>query len=282
MTKARSHRRWRHMTIGIIGTGHMGGMLARAFAKTSGETVYVYNRSRAKAEAVAANCPQIVICDTLQQIAALSDVVVVCTKAVDGERVAEQLGPYLTAEQLLLTTISTVDLARWQRLTTATPIKIVPSLTQSVQKGVVLITYPDNVERAVAQAVERRLARIGQPYVVRDTDVRVCSDLTSCGPAFLAFLCQTWAMAASRVSGIPYAETQSLVTNTLIGLAAMLEQGMDFGRVLEQICVPGGVTEAGLEALAGAEEMFVKLHEVTARHAHPSRSITPLPARDAR
>ncbi|WP_134160726.1 pyrroline-5-carboxylate reductase dimerization domain-containing protein [Alicyclobacillus sacchari] len=282
MTKARSHRRWRHMTIGIIGTGHMGGMLARAFAETSGETVYVYNRSRAKAEAVAASCPQIVVCDTIQQIAALSDAVFVCTKAIDGERVAEQVGPHLTAEQLLLTTISTVDLASWQRLTKATPIKIVPSLTQSVHKGVVLITYPDNVERAVQQAIECKLSRIGQPYVVRDADVRVCSDLTSCGPAFFAFLCQAWATAASRISGIPYAETESLVTNTLIGLAALLEQGADFGQVLEQICVPGGVTEAGLKTLGGAEEMFANLHKTTARHTHPGRTVEPLPARDGR
>ncbi|WP_284285869.1 NAD(P)-binding domain-containing protein [Alicyclobacillus fastidiosus] len=123
------------MQIGIVGTGQMGGMLARAFAETAPENVYVFNRSRAKAESVAADLTNVIVCDDWETLIERVDAVFLCTKGKDGLSLIKKLGPLLKSDQLLVTTISNIDLDRWQELTPATPVKLIPSLTQTIHRG---------------------------------------------------------------------------------------------------------------------------------------------------
>ncbi|MCL6488883.1 MAG: NAD(P)-binding domain-containing protein [Alicyclobacillus mali] len=259
------------MTIGIIGTGHMGGMLAALFAETSGDRVLVFNRTPEKATLVAARHPRIEVAQDLQTIADMCDAVFICTRAPDGEGVVRDIGPRLMPSSLLVTTISTADLAAWRRLTPAAPVKIVPSLTQWAKAGVIVVIYPEATHPDVKRRVERLLAPLGKPFSVPEEQVRLAADLTSCGPAFLARLCLAWSNAAAAVGSMDRAEAAALIRETAIGFARLLETGWSFAEVLDAICVPGGVTEAGLAALAQAESVFADLHRRTARFAsgHP-------------
>ncbi|SIS92856.1 pyrroline-5-carboxylate reductase dimerization domain-containing protein [Alicyclobacillus vulcanalis] len=269
------------MTIGIIGTGHMGGMLAALLAETSGERVLVFNRTPEKAALVAKRHANIAVAPDLRTVAEACDAVVLCTRAPDGEAVMREIGPRLAPETLLLTTISTVDLAAWQRLTRAVPVKMVPSLTQWAKAGVILVVYPRAIDPRTGERIQRRveqlLTPLGKPYAVSDHELRVASDLTSCGPAFLARLYLAWAEAASKTGALSREEAEELIRETALGLARLLEAGFSFDEVLDAICVPGGVTEAGLAALASAEAMFADLHRRTARFAsgHPPSQPTP-------
>ncbi len=271
------------MKIGIIGTGHMGGMLARAFAETSSECVYVYNRTAEKAEAVAADFTNMAVCNTWRSLVSCVDAVILCTKAADGFHMMQQLGPALSRNQLLLTTISSIDLDQWQEFTPATPVKLIPSLTQTVHKGALLVSYPRTISPEDKLRLEQKLSAIGRPYVIDEAQVRVCSDLTSCGPAFLTSICQSWAQAAAQTGNIDRAEAESLLASMITGLAALLEAGMTFEQVIDQIRVPGGVTELGLEALGdGPLQLFTRLHAETARYAngHKRNSVpSPLASR---
>ena len=259
------------MTIGIVGTGHMGGMLAALLAETSGERVLVFNRTPEKAALVAERHPRIVVAASLNAVAEACDTVIICTRAQDGEDVARVLGPLLKPNGLLLTTISTVDLAAWQRLTPATPVKIVPSLTQMARAGVILVVYPAVVDPGIERRVEALLSPLGRPFPIPEDRVRIASDLTSCGPAFLARLCLAWADAAAGTGQIDRAEAEQLIRDTAVGFARLVEKGLSLAEVLDAIRVPGGVTEAGLEALSDVEGVFADLHRRTARFArgHP-------------
>jgi len=263
------------MTIGIIGTGHMGGMLAALLAETSGERVLVFNRTPEKAALVAERHPHIAVAAGPCEIAEACDTVVICTRAADGEQVIREIGPRLKPKSLLLTTISTADLAAWQRLTPAIPVKIVPSLTQWAKAGVILVIYPEVIDVGVKRRVEELLNPIGRPFPVAEEQVRMASDLTSCGPAFWARLCLAWSNAAAATGALDSTEAAELIRDTAIGFSRLLEAGWSFAEVVDAVCVPGGVTEAGLEALAGVEGIFADLHRRTARFARGHPPETP-------
>lgn len=257
------------MQIGIIGTGHMGGMLATAFAKTAPDTIYLYNRSRHKAEAIAAGFEQLVVCDDWKTLVSRVDAIFLCTKAADGLALAKSFGPMLRSDQLLVTTISSVEIDHWRTMTDATPIKLIPSLTQSVHSGVVLISYPRGTSLDVRACLESKVSCIGEPCVIDEAQVRICSDLTSCGPAFLATICKQWAEAAGLTGMVETAQAEHLISQMVIGFADLLASGMSIDEVVRRIRVPGGVTEIGIEAMSDVPlQLFHRLHEETARHAH--------------
>lgn len=247
----------------------MGGMLARAFAQTSPDTVWIYNRSPQKANCIADEYEHVVVCDTWAQVVSRADVVVLCTKATDGKSLMREMGRRLSPSQLFVTTISSVDLDAWRDYTAATPIKLIPSLTQRVHKGVLLLSYPRNASKAIRERLQSRLADIGRPFVVDEAQIRICSDLASCGPAFLATICQAWSESAAKTGTLDRQTAQMLLQEMLIGLAALIESGMTFDDVIATIKVPGGVTERGIESMEDIPfHMFSRLHNETSRFNH--------------
>ncbi|WAH41467.1 NAD(P)-binding domain-containing protein [Alicyclobacillus fastidiosus] len=270
------------MQIGIVGTGQMGGMLARAFAETAPENVYVFNRSRAKAESVAADLTNVIVCDDWETLIERVDAVFLCTKGKDGLSLIKKLGPLLKSDQLLVTTISNIDLDRWQELTPATPVKLIPSLTQTIHRGVMLLSYPRDVPGPQKTELENRLCQIGKPLIVDEGQVRVCSDLASCGPAFLVAICQSWAQAAAQTGSLERSTAEMILKEMLIGLAALLDSGMQFDDVVEKIRVPNGVTDRGIVSMEDVPlRLFTRLHAETARYAQVGQRTSipaPLPS----
>lgn len=253
----------------------MGGMLARAFAQTASDNVYIYNRSRPKAQAVAADFTNIVVCDSWQSLIHQVDAVFLCTKGGDGLALMQTLGRTLTASQLLVTTISGIDLDRWREFTDATPVKLIPSLTQTVHQGVILLSYPRQMTANQRDLLEERLSRIGKPFVIDEAQVRVCSDLASCGPAFMATICNAWAQAAAQTGQLDRAMAESLLQEMVVGFAALIEDGMRFDDIVRRIRVPGGVTERGIESMGDSpKRLFTKLHKDTIQFARGGHRIS--------
>lgn len=248
----------------------MGGMLARALAQTSSETVWICNRSRSKADAIADEFDHVIACDTWADVVSHADVIVLCTKATDGQSLMrDDMGRRLAPNQLFVTTISSVNLDAWCDYTKATPIKMIPSLTQKVHKGIILLSYPRTLPTSVRNRLEARLSDIGKPCVIDEVQVRICSDITSCGPAFLATICKSWAESAARTGTIDRHLAQILLQEMFVGLSALIEAGMSFDEIVQDIKVPGGVTERGIESMEDIPlHMFSRLHHETARFSH--------------
>jgi competence protein ComER len=256
------------MRIGVIGTGNIGGMLARGFAADPAAKVYLYNRTPDKAEAVARDFSNVHALDSLRDIVWFSEVIFLCTKARDGADVLRKIGGLMASGQILATTISSIPLATLQDVTHAKTVKVIPSITQMVQSGSILICGADTLDAAARGKLERILAPLGRVHHVQEADLRVASDLASCGPAFLASLLTAWAKVAAQRSGLSECDCLSLVQSSAIGLAALLESGLTVTDVIQRVAVPGGVTEAGLTVLGErAPSLFEQLHLATSRHA---------------
>lgn len=254
------------MRIGVLGTGNIGSMLARVFVQVPECEVTVYNRSPAKAYALQADVPRLAVAGTAREVLAQSDIVFLCTKAQDGLALMADAGKHLRPDQDVVTTISTVSIAAWEALTPARIAIAIPSIVQEVRKGVILVAHGTRMAEADQERIERLLAAAGVPFVIEESQIRVCSDLTSCGPAFIGHLLQVWARQAASFGRISAAEAEFLLNKTLIGLAAMLESGATLRDIITRVAVPAGVTEAGICAMTPlARSMFAALHDATWR-----------------
>ena len=82
------------------------------------------------------------------------------------------------------------------------------------------------------------------------TTVRIFADVASCGPALLAAcieeICK---QAAHKAPGISTENLRQAVVETIAATAELLHSGTDPADLIRQVAVPGGMTEAGLQAL---------------------------------
>jgi competence protein ComER len=257
------------MHIGVIGTGNIGGMLARVLAGNPDTEVYVFNRTLRKATALAEAVPDLTMLTSARDVAKVSDVVFVCTKPQDGTAVLREIGPFLRQDQLLVVTVSSWHLEDIEGLTCAGVAKVIPSIVQHQRSGIMLVEHGPSLPQSQRRQLESLLATMSTPFVVAEDQLRVASDLASCGPAFLAYLLKQWAETAARTGKLSYAEAEHLLQATLVGVAALLQSGMTLRDVIDKVAVPGGVTETGIASLeATSAHVFEQLHEATANHGH--------------
>jgi len=264
------------MRIGIIGTGNIGGMLAAAFAVNPHHDVYVFNRTPGKAIALAETTRNIHLARSTRDVAQVSDVLFVATKARDGQHIFAEIGPLLARTQLLVATISSVNLAELEGLTVAGVAKVIPSIVQTQRMGSLLVAYGPSLSMRLQSRLKQLLAEISTPFAVSEDQIRVASDLSSCSPAFIAYLIVQWAQVAAETRQVSYAEAEHLLVTTLTGTAQLLESGLTLQDIITKVAVPGGVTEVGLQALAEpSRRTFADLHEATERYARKPLVVNP-------
>lgn len=256
------------MQIGVIGTGNIGGMLARAFAEAHPDAqINIYNRTRAKAQRVADGLQNVVVVSSAAQAVDGANTIFLSTKSSDGWAVLDEIAPGLSEHQTIVTTISAIPLTDIEQMTDASVAKVIPSVVQTVRSGVILVTYGPSMSQTAREHLHELLSSIASPHEVSESQVRVCSDLCSCGPAFLSEMLVHWADAASATGQISTEEAQSLLVETVIGLAELLKSGKSFADIITHVAVPGGVTETGILTLRQVvPPVFQQLHEATHRH----------------
>lgn len=262
------------MNIGVIGTGNMGGMLAKAFSTHRDVTVRVINRTASKARHLHEENPVIKIASSLDELVEQSDLILICTKSADGLKLFEEIGPKLACTQILATTISSLPFERMESLTPALVAKVIPSITQTANSGILLISYGSRFEDDDQDGFERLLSRISVPFVVQESQLRVASDLASCGPAFVSVLLSKWADAATNTGKVSHGEAEFILSQMIVGLADLLKEGLTLSDVITKVSVPGGVTETGVASLnRNTKDLFVRLHEATQSHKRSSKLV---------
>lgn len=261
------------MRIGFIGTGSMGSMLIRAFFQSTLSSeiqVFACNRSPEKLAQLQTRHPHLQVCASAGETVAASDIVFLCVKPGDAPGVIDCVRPHVREEQYFISINSAVMLEEMEAVLPCRVAKVIPSITQVALSGTVLVMHGGRTTIEDRRYLESLLGMISKPTVVEEADVRVCSDLSSCGPAFLSVLLQEFAMAAVRQGGIPRDLADTLVKDMTQGLGKLLtEEGFEFGDVIHRVAVPGGITAEGIKVLKPSMSgIFDQLLATTRSKAH--------------
>jgi len=228
-------------------------MLIRAFIQSTSPSevqVVACNRSPEKLAGIASRYPRVQTATNALETVRSSDIVFLCVKPGDARSVMEQIRPVVREDQYFISINSHITLEEMEAALPCRIAKVIPSITQVALSGVSLVMHGARMTIDERHYLESLLEQISKPTVVDEGDLRVCSDLSSCGPAFLALLLREFSMAAVRQGGIPRDLAESLVKDMTSGVGKLLTQeGFEFEDIIRRVAVPGGITAEGLKVL---------------------------------
>ena len=240
-------------TFGFIGTGNMGGALAKAAAAVLPvEEILLSNRTAAKAEALAAQlgCKAA----SVEETAKSSRYLFLGVKPQMMAGLLRDIAPVLQGREdrvILVSMAAGLTMADIQRMAGADypVIRIMPNTPVAVGGGVILYDATENVAAEELTEFCQGLAAGGKLDRLPEKLIDAGSAVAGCGPAFAAMFIEALADGAVAC-GLPRKQAMEYAAQMLMGTAKlMLETGEHPGAMKDAVCSPGGSTIAGVRAL---------------------------------
>lgn len=243
-------------TLGFIGTGNMGGALARAARKRlPGEQVFLTNRTVEKARALAEELDCQVADNTA--IAESADFIFLGVKPQMMADLLADISPVLAKRQsrfILVTMAAGLTVARIQELAGGKypVIRIMPNTPASIGEGMILYACGEGVAKAEEQLFLDAMAGAGRFSSLPEKLIDAGSSVSGCGPAFVDLFVE--ALADGGVAcGLPRAAAMEYAAQMVAGSAKLiLESGKHPGALKDAVCSPGGTTIQGVRVLEEA------------------------------
>ncbi len=238
-------------TIGFIGTGNMGGALARAAAKTTKE-LRLADHVHSLAETLAAELG----CTACSngEIAAECGMIFLGVKPQYMAAMLAELSPVLAKRTDAFVLVSmaagvTMDSIRSMVGADYPVIRIMPNTPVRVGSGMILFDHTENVTEEAVAMFRTVLAQAGRLDPLPERLIDAGCALTGCGPAFVDLFLEALADGAVAC-GLPRDKAMTYAAQMVMGSAQLaLESGLHPGQLKDQVCSPGGSTIAGVRAL---------------------------------
>ena len=242
------------MTYGFIGTGNMGGALARAAAAVVEDRrdLWLSNRTMAKAEALADELGATPADN--ETIAEECDYILLGVKPQLMGELLTSIAPILkerTTPFCLVSMAAGLTVSRLQEMAGgAYPvIRILPNTAVAVGEGVTLWCCSENVSEAQKGGYMSLFSAAGLLDEIPERLIDAGCAVAGCGGAFACLVMEALA-DGGVLCGLPRDKALRYAAQMLRGTAALaLETGEHPAKMKDAICSPGGSTIAGVRAL---------------------------------
>jgi pyrroline-5-carboxylate reductase len=245
------------MKLGFVGAGNMAGGLARGWAASQGEpgapeAMLFADADPKKAkqlaeevggEALEGNMP----------LADNSDLVVLAVKPNVLDEVAPDL---VRAGTPVLSILAGTSL---ERLHEALPgidlIRVMPNLGAQLRQGVLCLVFPEGADDARRRRITELLGLVGEVIELDESLIDAATAIMGCGPGYFALMAEVLVEAGEK-EGLTEDQARRMVSKAMSATGGLLEVH-EPGALKRAVASPGGMTEAGLNAL---EER--RIHEI--------------------
>ena len=241
------------MKLAFIGTGNMGGALARAAALEEDNELLLVNRHPEKAEKLRAEIGGIVT-DHAGAVAG-ADLLFLGVKPVVLPTLCETLRPLLQKREgrfVVVSMVAGVPIRKLQgELGEHLPIiRIMPNTPVAVGEGMILYSCSEEVREEEVQSFLRVMRHAGCFMKIEER------------------LMEVEALADAAVAcGIPRKDAIRLSAQMVLGSAKLiLESGRHPGELKDAVCSPGGTTIQGVRALEARAFRSAVFEAVIAAH----------------
>lgn len=238
---------------GFVGTGNMGGALARAAAgSTSPERIFVSNRTPEKALRLAKELG--CACGNNEEAARESRFLMLGVKPQMMSGLLASIAPVLAkrTDRFVLVTMAaglTMEKILAMAGLRCPVIRIMPNTPASIGQGMILCTANDLVTDGEMADFQSGLRAAGRFDSLDENLIDAGSAVSGCGPAFADLFAE--ALADGGVAcGLPRAKALEYAAQMLSGAAQMiLQSGSHPGALKDAVCSPAGSTIAGVRVL---------------------------------
>ncbi len=240
-------------TFGFIGTGNMGGALARAVCRrVPSDEVFLANRTMEKAQALAAEL-ECRVADNAA-IAQSADFIFLGVKPQMMADMLSEIAPVLKQRETRFVLVSMAaglsleDIARMAGGEYPV-IRIMPNTPSAIGEGMILYTCGKGVTKTEEKEFLDSMAGAGRFAAIPESQMDVGSAVSGCGPAFVDLFIE--ALADGGVAcGLPRAAAMEFAAQMVVGSARLvLESGSHPGALKDAVCSPGGSTIQGVRTL---------------------------------
>lgn len=238
-------------TIGIIGLGNMGSIVAQIVAAHHDEPVLLANRTHETAEMLAQVCDgHAVSADT---VFSQADVIFLGVKPTQLDALLRQHVVRLTNRPSLLfiSMAAGVTLTQLQQMIPPHHrwIRMMPNTPLAVDEGVVSYAMGDNAITQDSHLFEHLFQDSGKVVQLPEKQLDAATAVAGCGPAFVYLFIEALADAGVQ-QGLTRDLALTLASQTVKGAATMvLDENTHPAILKDQVCSPGGSTIAGVASL---------------------------------
>jgi pyrroline-5-carboxylate reductase len=237
------------MRIGFVGAGNMAGGLARGWAAARGESgapeAMLFSDAdpgRAKqladevgGEAIEGN---VALADS-------SDLVVLAVKPNILDEVAPDL---VQAGTPVLSILAGTTLkALHEALPGIDLVRVMPNLGAQLRQAVLCVAYGERVGKTERVRIAELLAPLGDVIELDEELIDAATAIMGCSPGYLALMAEVLVEAGVR-EGLTEDQALRMVSRSMTATGGLLELH-DPGALKRAVASPGGMTEAGLDAL---------------------------------
>ena len=255
---------------GFIGTGNMGGALARAVAKqVGGENMLLADYFHVKAEemaaelgaqaadngTVAADCDYIFLGVKPQMMAGVLDGIAPIMAAREKRVILVTMAAGLTMETICEMAGGSYPV-----------IRLMPNTSAAIGEGMILYTANELVTEAELDEAVHALKAAGRLDRLEEKLIDAGCAISGCGPAYAYMLIEALA-DGGVICGLPRAKAMEYAAQMLAGAGKMvLETGKHPGELKDAVCSPAGSTIAGVRALENGGFRAAAINAVTAAY----------------
>lgn len=242
-------------TFGFIGTGNMGGAIARAVCRRiPSDQVFLANRTPEKAKVLAEELDCRVTDN--DAVAENADFIFLGVKPQYMADLLEDIGPILEARQSRFILVSmaaalTISDLRERGCGSFPVIRIMPNTPSAVGEGVVFYTC-DGVTKSEEKVFLDAMSGAGRLVPLDDHLMDAGSAVAGCGPAFACLFMEAIA-DGGVICGLSRPMAMECAAQMLVGIGKLyLETGKHPGQLKDEVCSPGGATIEGIRTLEEA------------------------------
>lgn len=264
-------------TFGFIGTGNMGGALARAVCRrVPGRNVFLSNRTYAKAAALATELGCTAEADN-KAVAAKTEYIFLGVKPQVMADMLADIAPILRSRKdrfLLVNIAAGLNIRDIQNMAGADypVINLKPNTPTAIGEGMSLYLCSPEVTDTEETVFLDALEGSGRMSQLPEKFMEIGGALAGCGPAFVDMFIEALA-DGSVACGLPRDKAVEFAVQMVVGAALLvLESGKHPGQLKDEVCSPGGVTIQGVRKLENSGFRSAVIEAVIATY-EKSRSI---------
>ena len=238
------------ITVAVLGTGKMGGILLQAFLKNNllhPEQIRATVAHEERAHALSTQHSVEVTTDNVEA-ARNADVILLGVKPVQVPALIEQIRPALTPGKLLLSFAASVKTSAIEQAAGMDlgVVRAMPNTPAMLAAGITALCGGRFTTPGQMNIAQRIFGTVGRTVIVDEKHMDAVTGLSGSGPAFLYIVIEALAEAGVNV-GLPRDIATLLAAQTTYGSARMvLETGYHPALLKDAVTTPAGCTVDGI------------------------------------
>ncbi len=207
------------------------------------------------------------------KLARESDVLIVCVKPSQAERVFDEIAPHLSAKKLVVSVAASITNAQIESwISSVCPVvRAMPNTPALIRQGMTVLAAGTDASGANLKVAEKIFDTVGRTTRMDERLMDGVTGLSGCGPAYAYLIIEALSEAGVKV-GIPRETATLLAAQTLMGAARMvLELDEHPAALKDEVTTPAGCTIDGLMAL---EEGGLRVTLIKAVLAATEKSVS--------